>query len=231
MQVVGLWRYPVKSLQGERLEVVEVTPDGLAGDRRFAIFDTRHGPGTDRATHARAAVRMPRGCARTARPRSRLPDGSVADDDAALSRWLGRPVHLRSVDEEGDAPVREPRGHRARGAVAGIHRSPGRLPRLLVDPGLAGVDDHPGRLGAAPVPVQRAARRRGRGRPRGRGRSTSGEAVLDVRKRVGRCVMTTRATARRHRGRPGCAAHHRSRTGCVSRRRRARRAARDGAHR
>jgi uncharacterized protein YcbX len=29
-----LWRYPVKSLQGERLESVVATADGLEGDRR-----------------------------------------------------------------------------------------------------------------------------------------------------------------------------------------------------
>jgi uncharacterized protein YcbX len=33
MQIAELWRYPVKSLAGERLESVEVTPNGLAGDR------------------------------------------------------------------------------------------------------------------------------------------------------------------------------------------------------
>ncbi len=33
MHVAGLWRYPVKSLAGEVLQVAELTPDGLAGDR------------------------------------------------------------------------------------------------------------------------------------------------------------------------------------------------------
>jgi uncharacterized protein YcbX len=39
VRVVELWRYPVKSLQGERLDEVTVTADGLDGDRRYAIFD------------------------------------------------------------------------------------------------------------------------------------------------------------------------------------------------
>ena len=143
MQVVGLWRYPVKSLQGERLEAAEVTVDGLAGDRRFAIFDTATGLGL-------TGRRMPELLFAAARSRAdgsvqiTLPDGSVADDDAALSRWLGRPVHLRSVDEAGARRVREPRGHGARGAVAGVHRSAGAVPRLVLDPGLAGVHDHAG---------------------------------------------------------------------------------------
>ena len=33
MNVAELWRYPVKSLRGERLEVAEIGPDGVAGDR------------------------------------------------------------------------------------------------------------------------------------------------------------------------------------------------------
>jgi uncharacterized protein len=31
--VAGLWRYPVKSLAGERLEAASLTPDGIPGDR------------------------------------------------------------------------------------------------------------------------------------------------------------------------------------------------------
>jgi uncharacterized protein YcbX len=40
--VLELWRYPVKSLLGERLEAVEVEARGLENDRRFAVTD-RHG--------------------------------------------------------------------------------------------------------------------------------------------------------------------------------------------
>ena len=41
MHAAELWRYPVKSMAGERLSCVEVTGDGLAGDRRVAVFDRR----------------------------------------------------------------------------------------------------------------------------------------------------------------------------------------------
>ena len=37
--VAQLWRYPVKSMQGERLTAVEVQPDGLDGDRRWGVRD------------------------------------------------------------------------------------------------------------------------------------------------------------------------------------------------
>jgi uncharacterized protein len=42
-RVATLWRYPVKSMQGEELDAAEVTPGGLLGDRRFAVVDTATG--------------------------------------------------------------------------------------------------------------------------------------------------------------------------------------------
>jgi len=39
MNVTGLFRYPVKSCRGERLETATVEPWGLAGDRRWLIVD------------------------------------------------------------------------------------------------------------------------------------------------------------------------------------------------
>ncbi len=41
--VARLWRYPVKSLRGERLDRVAVGPAGLPGDRAFALRDARDG--------------------------------------------------------------------------------------------------------------------------------------------------------------------------------------------
>jgi uncharacterized protein YcbX len=41
MRVTELWRYPVKSLAGERLERVEVTANGIAGDRIVHVRDAR----------------------------------------------------------------------------------------------------------------------------------------------------------------------------------------------
>ncbi len=37
--VMEIWRYPVKSMAGERLESCLVTADGLEGDRRWALID------------------------------------------------------------------------------------------------------------------------------------------------------------------------------------------------
>jgi uncharacterized protein len=98
VRVAELWRFPVKSLQGERLEVGELGAQGLAGDRRYAIFDVETGFGlTARRVPAMlfaSAVLGDDGDVRIT-----LPDGSVAADDEALSAWLGRAVQLRSCDE------------------------------------------------------------------------------------------------------------------------------------
>jgi len=39
-RVVELWRYPVKSMKGEAVDAVEVSWDGVAGDRRWAFVRT-----------------------------------------------------------------------------------------------------------------------------------------------------------------------------------------------
>ena len=41
--VAALWRYPVKSMQGEELNAADVTDLGLLGDRRFAVVDQATG--------------------------------------------------------------------------------------------------------------------------------------------------------------------------------------------
>ena len=45
MRVAEIWRYPVKSLQGERLESAQVTTGGVEGDRAYAIYDLDTGLG------------------------------------------------------------------------------------------------------------------------------------------------------------------------------------------
>jgi uncharacterized protein len=41
MRVAELWRYPVKSLGGERLSEAEIAPDGVTGDRMIAVHDAK----------------------------------------------------------------------------------------------------------------------------------------------------------------------------------------------
>jgi uncharacterized protein YcbX len=43
MRVTAIWRYPVKSMAGERLSLAEMTETGLAGDRVVQVYDRRGG--------------------------------------------------------------------------------------------------------------------------------------------------------------------------------------------
>ena len=97
MVVEELWRYPVKSMQGELLEAIELTPAGPAGDRLFAIRDLSSGrilTGRRNPELLIAEARLDGAVVRIT-----LPDGSAtgSDDtevDRVLSAWLGRPVRL-----------------------------------------------------------------------------------------------------------------------------------------
>jgi len=99
MRVAELWRFPVKSLQGEQLDDVTIGPHGIVGDRGYALFDAETGFGL-------TARRAPELLFASGRLRDdgsaaiTLPDGSIADDDEALSSWLGRSVLLRSTSDD-----------------------------------------------------------------------------------------------------------------------------------
>jgi uncharacterized protein YcbX len=98
VRVAELWRYPVKSLQGERVTAALLMSTGLTGDRCWALFDQETGLGLTarrhpELLHAAARFRDDGGVDIT------LPDGSAAADDAALSAWLGRPVALRAAGD------------------------------------------------------------------------------------------------------------------------------------
>lgn len=53
MDIAGLWRYPVKSLGGERLHEVDVTATGLVGDRVVHVRS-----GRDQIVTARTAPKL-----------------------------------------------------------------------------------------------------------------------------------------------------------------------------
>jgi uncharacterized protein YcbX len=118
MRVAELWRYPVKSLQGERLAGADLGPFGVAGDREWALFDRDTGVGL-------TARRVPDLLFATGRCRDDgvevvLPDGTVTADDAVLSDWLGRPVELRAAARQ-DGPPRYESPDDEEELVAGWH--------------------------------------------------------------------------------------------------------------
>ncbi|WP_346620860.1 MOSC N-terminal beta barrel domain-containing protein [Blastococcus montanus] len=194
MRVAELWRYPVKSLQGERLAEAEVGTLGIAGDRRWALFDRDTGLGL-------TARRVPELLFGAARLRGDggvevvLPDGTVTAADDVLSDWLGRRVELRAATErEGvaptyEAPVDEDVPDPAEwlqweGAPGPFHDSP-RIRLSLVSTGTTGTWDR--RRFRANVVLD------GEGEEGLRGREASlGSVRLLVGTGIPRCVMTTR---------------------------------------
>jgi len=101
-RVAAVWRYPVKSFQGERLERGVVDPSGMRGDRCWGVRDE----GTGRILTARREPRLLLAGAtigESGEPNIALPDGDRVvgagpHADAALSAWLGRPVTLAEAD-------------------------------------------------------------------------------------------------------------------------------------
>jgi len=103
VRVVELWRYPVKSMQGELLDEAVVEDSGLWGDRRWGVVDGESGvvlTGRRVPSLLLASARLAEAGVEIV-----LPDGEIlmapssrADD--VLSKWVGRPVtlvHAQSV--------------------------------------------------------------------------------------------------------------------------------------
>lgn len=95
--VLELWRFPVKSLQGENVDHVDVDERGVVGDRRLAIVDCR----TGLALSAKTVPSLLEAEARTASEgvRIKMPNGAevpaTAEANPVLSAWLDRDVELR----------------------------------------------------------------------------------------------------------------------------------------
>jgi uncharacterized protein YcbX len=194
MRVLELWRYPVKSLQGERLAEAAIDTLGIAGDRRWALFDRDTGLGLT----ARRVPDLLFGSARVDRDGGVevvLPDGTVTTDESVLSDWLGRRVELRSADERSEAaptyeaPVDEDvpdptEWLQWEGAPGPFHDSP-RIRLSLVSTGTLGTWDR--RRFRANVLLD------GEGEDGLRGREAElGGVRLRFGLPVSRCVMTTR---------------------------------------
>jgi uncharacterized protein len=115
-----LWRFPVKSMQGESVASVEVTERGVAGDRLWALVDVSDGKVVSAKNPRKwarvlelSAAYVDEAEGAAAPPVAvTLPDGTVVrsdvtDDDASgvLSRFLGREVRLTASVPE--VPVME----------------------------------------------------------------------------------------------------------------------------
>ncbi len=195
-EVAELWRYPVKSMQGEPLSETRVGPTGIHGDRAWAVVDTV----TGLALTGRRAPQLLFGQATLVDDNVRitLPDGSVAVDDDALSRWLDRPVALTRATEstsgrfeiglaEDDDADRDPSvgWYQWNGPVGTFHDSTRTQVSIV---GAATVGPWDMRRFRPNVVID------GTGEDEWVGSTVrAGEVALDVVKQIDRCVMTTRA--------------------------------------
>jgi uncharacterized protein len=136
-----IWRYPVKSMAGERLDDADVGPAGIPGDRGWAIRD-------ETAGEMRGAKYLPKLMLCSARYREpldasngsvphvdiTLPDGGrTASDDpevnARLTALLGRPVSLWPL-RPADDRAHYKRAHRAASVMGRVSRIGALRPHL-----------------------------------------------------------------------------------------------------
>jgi uncharacterized protein YcbX len=132
--VVALWRFPVKSMPGERLRAAAVSEGGLVGDRAYALVDAATGKvvsgknprlGRELFRCRTAFVEPPRGGEELPPVRITLPDGTAVTSDApdaesSLSGFLARDVKLARAAPEDftidqyhpDIEGLDPEGHR-----------------------------------------------------------------------------------------------------------------------
>lgn len=164
MRVAELWRYPVKSLEGERLERVDVLADGLRGDRATRVL----GPEGERIT------------GRTAPGLLGLQAGLGEDGEPEIDghRWDSVPALALIREAAGEGSTLAPVGRYfdslsvhvvTDGAVAELGEDRRRLRPNIVVEGVEGLEE---------------AEWVGR-------RLRLGGVELDVRERCVRCVMTT----------------------------------------
>jgi hypothetical protein len=110
--VAGLWRYPVKSLQGAQVDHVELGTTGVEGDRQWGVVDAATGK-------VLTAKRWPALLEASAALDGdggdgggvvlTLPDGAAwrsgdPDTDKALSAWLDHDVRLVHADAASSTP-------------------------------------------------------------------------------------------------------------------------------
>jgi uncharacterized protein YcbX len=103
-RVQEVWRYPVSSLGGESLGSIAASPEGIVGDRRFALFDPETGlaAAPERETRWRPALFITASQPSLGLPVLRFADGAEhALDDGALpdrlAEHFGFPVTIGLV--------------------------------------------------------------------------------------------------------------------------------------
>ena len=115
--MVGLWRYPVKSMMGEELNAAEITDRGFVGDRQFAVVDAATGMVAGAKNPRKwgnffdfraAYVEPPEKGSKLPAVRLTLPDGIVVTNEQpdlaeVLSTALGREVAFAEAQHDGES--------------------------------------------------------------------------------------------------------------------------------
>ncbi len=100
MQIRELWRYPVKSMGGERVASARLLTNGIEGDRGWGILAQE----SQMVLTARRTPDLLFASAKYHGPGEVsivLPDGTETADDQALSGWLGQDVRLIGPSDTG----------------------------------------------------------------------------------------------------------------------------------
>ena len=166
MQLAEIWRFPVKSMAGERLASAELRRDGIEGDRLVQAWDERDRIITARTRPGLLGLRAVLG--EDGQPRI---DGMPWTDPEVARRVeqaAGRGVRLRRFEQEGRFDVL-PLLVVTDGSLAAFGRDSRRLRPNLVIAGVAGLAERDWEGRAIRV----------------------GGAVVGLADLRGRCVMTT----------------------------------------
>lgn len=190
VRVREIWRYPVKSAQGERVRRSAVTAMGVAWDRQLAVVDAA----TGRPLTARREPKLLMLSATVTSDAVRLetPEKQPLESDEALSEWLGRGVRLAHppIDRqpEYEFPI-DPEDESGPWGVwsgpAGVWHDSTRTRVSILS--TASLRAWPVRRFRPNVLVDGAGEDTLVGR-----RVAIGPVVLDVAKRIDRCVVVTR---------------------------------------
>jgi hypothetical protein len=166
MRLAEIWRFPVKSMAGERVASAELRPDGIEGDRLVQAWDERDRIVTARTRPGLLGFRAVLG--EDGQPRI---DGLPWTDPEVARRVeqaAGRGVRLRRFEQEGRFDVL-PLLVVTDGSLAAFGRDSRRLRPNLVIEGVAGLAERDWEGRAIRI----------------------GGAVVGLADLRGRCVMTT----------------------------------------
>jgi uncharacterized protein YcbX len=139
VHVAELWRYPVKSLAGERLDAVDVREDGFPGDRAVRVVDAETRPITARTKPALLALSATLDGGDRALVDGR--DWESPEAAAAIAAAAGQGARLKAAGNGGHWFDESPLLVATDGAIAALGYDGRRFRPNLVIGGVGGMDE------------------------------------------------------------------------------------------